>query len=358
MIKCVRQHVLTKEEAVMTITEIAKKSGVSIGTVDRVLHNRGKVSEKTKLAVEVVIEKYGYTPNPLARTLKKNKPFVIGVLMPPPGTGSGYWQMIFKGMKEAESELSAFGIKLEFEYFDRTEYGSMTKASQRLFEKNLQALITVPIVPQEAEEIFSHIEIPYIFVDSPLPRANPVITIAQNPYRGGQCAGHIMKLLKGSGKFSVLRFYKDSYNLLERLRGFTDYFKNDTNCQVIETISPNGTNQVIFNFLDNLFKSEPEINGIFATHTEGFIIGQYLSYTNRKNKVALISYDMQEQNRNGLMTGNIDCVISQRPEYQGYTSVNEIFKSKVLLQEIPQRIFVPIDVIFKENAGEYNPIKL
>ncbi len=58
------------------------------------------------------------------------------------------------------------------------------------------------------------------------------------------------------------------------------------------------------------------------------------------------------------MTGNIDCVISQRPEYQGYTSVNEIFKSKVLLQEIPQRIFVPIDVIFKENAGEYNPIKL
>ena len=128
MIKCVRQHVLTKEEAVMTITERAKKAGVSIGTVDRVLHNRGKVSEKTRLAVEAVIEKYGYTPNPLARTLKKNKPFVIGVLMPPPGTGSGYWQMIFKGMKEAESELSAFGIKLEFEYFDRTEYGSMTKA--------------------------------------------------------------------------------------------------------------------------------------------------------------------------------------------------------------------------------------
>ena len=119
MIKCVRQHVLTKEEAVMTMTEIAKKSGVSIGTVDRVLHNRGKVSEKTKLAVEAVIEKYGYTPNPLARTLKKNKPFVIGVLMPPPGSGSGYWQMIFKGMKEAESELSAFGIKLEFEYFQR-----------------------------------------------------------------------------------------------------------------------------------------------------------------------------------------------------------------------------------------------
>ena len=59
MLKCVRQHVLTKEEAVMTITEIAKKSGVSIGTVDRVLHNRGKVSEKTKLAVEAVIEKYG-----------------------------------------------------------------------------------------------------------------------------------------------------------------------------------------------------------------------------------------------------------------------------------------------------------
>ena len=30
----------------MTISEIAKKAGVSIGTVDRVLHQRGRVAEK------------------------------------------------------------------------------------------------------------------------------------------------------------------------------------------------------------------------------------------------------------------------------------------------------------------------
>ena len=82
MLKCVRQHVLTKEEAVMTITEIAKKSGVSIGTVDRVLHNRGKVSEKTKEKVMELVKQSGFCPNETARTMAAGKSRLIAVILP------------------------------------------------------------------------------------------------------------------------------------------------------------------------------------------------------------------------------------------------------------------------------------
>lgn len=338
----------------MTITEIAQMAGVSIGTVDRVLHKRGRVAEKTRQSIEAVIEEYGYSPNPIARRLKQNEPFLIGVLMPPPDSGSGYWATILHGMKEAEATLQPFGITLIYEYFDRTEHGSLLQEAQKLLCNPIQALILAPIVPDEVLTLTAKLTaIPYVFVDSPLPKAAALTTIAQNPYQGGLCAGHIMKLLKGSGQFAVLRMYEDAYNLCERQRGFCDYFLHDAGSTVIESICHAQSNEGICNFLDELFAVYPDINGIFVTHTEGYIVGQYLCYSNRKNQVALISYDMQKQNTYGLLNGNIDCIISQRPEYQGYNSVYEIYKSSFLSQRRPQMISVPIDILFKENASDY-----
>ena len=47
----------TGEESMITIKEIAKEAGVSIGTVDRVLHNRGRVSREAQEKVNAVVEK-------------------------------------------------------------------------------------------------------------------------------------------------------------------------------------------------------------------------------------------------------------------------------------------------------------
>lgn len=43
----------------MKISEIAKAAGVSVGTVDRVLHNRGRVSKETKANIEKIIKENG-----------------------------------------------------------------------------------------------------------------------------------------------------------------------------------------------------------------------------------------------------------------------------------------------------------
>ncbi|MDR0598748.1 MAG: helix-turn-helix domain-containing protein, partial [Treponema sp.] len=48
----------------MTVKEIAELAGVSIGTVDRVLHKRGRVSAATRETIEAIIEEYQFTPNP------------------------------------------------------------------------------------------------------------------------------------------------------------------------------------------------------------------------------------------------------------------------------------------------------
>ena len=57
----------------VTIRQIAEESGVSRGTVDRVLNNRGKVRPEVEERVRKVAEELGYNPNLLGRALIKMK---------------------------------------------------------------------------------------------------------------------------------------------------------------------------------------------------------------------------------------------------------------------------------------------
>ncbi len=45
------------------IKDIARLAGVSAGTVDRVLHNRGNVSTEARRAIEAVFREVDYRPN-------------------------------------------------------------------------------------------------------------------------------------------------------------------------------------------------------------------------------------------------------------------------------------------------------
>ena len=54
---------MNKECNKVTINDVARVAGVSKGTVDRVLHNRGEVSAKSKDKVLKVIEELGFKPN-------------------------------------------------------------------------------------------------------------------------------------------------------------------------------------------------------------------------------------------------------------------------------------------------------
>ena len=78
-----------------TIKDIAELSGVSKGTVDRVLHGRGKVSEKALKSVEKVLKEIDYQPNPMARSLKNNKIYTICVILPDPEQDA-YWIPCFQ----------------------------------------------------------------------------------------------------------------------------------------------------------------------------------------------------------------------------------------------------------------------
>lgn len=65
-----------------SIKDVAREAGVSIATVSRVLNGIDVVNDETKKKVLDTIEKLGYRPNILARSLKTHKSSTIGIIIP------------------------------------------------------------------------------------------------------------------------------------------------------------------------------------------------------------------------------------------------------------------------------------
>jgi LacI family transcriptional regulator len=83
------------------IKDIAKMANVSVGTVDRVLHNRGEVSLETRKQVMSIVDQLGYTPNLIAKSLALKKNHEIAVLIPSSANDNPYWDMPLSGIKQA-----------------------------------------------------------------------------------------------------------------------------------------------------------------------------------------------------------------------------------------------------------------
>ncbi len=336
----------------MTISEIAKLANVSIGTVDRVLHKRGRVAPATITKVMTIVEDYGYQPNTFARNLKLNKEFHIGVLLPLLHSEYGYWNLIYDGVLKAAKELSPLAVSISVAEFDRSNPESFLENGEKLMQEKPDAILMAPVLPDASRTFLAkHPEIDYAFIDSPLPNSHPVSSVVQDPFRGGYMAGRMMHLLSPQeGTYLTIQTHKTAFNSLERARGFTSYFADKPSYKMLELEMQ--TTSGGENFIEQAYREHADLRGIFVVNDAVHRIADFVSFLGRKSQTTLIGYDLIDQNRKAMQSGKVDCLISQRPNFQGYTAVYQLYR-KEMLDQVPDRtICVPIDIVLPENLTE------
>ena len=91
-------------------------SGVSAGTVDRVLHNRGDVSVSSREKVQKVLDEIDYHPNMFAIGLAAKKHYHI-VCIIPYYIEHDYWYAVAAGIDRAAQELRPFNVGVSYLYY-------------------------------------------------------------------------------------------------------------------------------------------------------------------------------------------------------------------------------------------------
>lgn len=108
------------------IKDIAERAGVSVGTVDRVLHNRPNVSKPAREKVEKALKEMKYQPNVYASALAYNKSYTFYMLIPQ-HESEAYWEEIEQGAKKAIEVRRDFHIDVKIMYYERFNNDSFEK---------------------------------------------------------------------------------------------------------------------------------------------------------------------------------------------------------------------------------------
>lgn len=343
----------------MTIKEIARLANVSLGTVDRVIHDRGKVSPKTKKKILEILEYADYQPNIYARGLVLNKSFTIAALVPSFEAGE-YWEIPQQGIMNGAHELKRFGMLVEVFNFDQNSSESFIQQAEKVIDLKPDGVILAPVINFEAVKFtlkLKCLKIPLTIIDSNIANSGALSFIGQDAYQSGKLAAKLLRLeILGSGSISVISIKNnENHNktLQKRIEGFKDYFLDS---EVINEISLREFNihQQSKDWKETLRQacSVKNTAGIFVPSSKVHFVAEVLEEL--KLNIKLVGNDLIDNNIFYLKNGIINFLICQRPENQGYIALNALYKFLVLKQDIQKEKYLPLDIVTKENLLYYN----
>ncbi|MFC0078080.1 substrate-binding domain-containing protein [Flavobacterium procerum] len=345
---------LKNRNAIITIKQIAALAGVSAGTVDRIIHNRGQVAQETVDKVNAIIEEHDYKRNILASNLALNKKFRFAVFLPH-YENLEYWRSQIEGIMEAEEEYSKFGIMLDYFFYD-FDVASFKEAIKEVLEYECDALLFAPIFYEESVRFLKEFEkknVPVVMIDSDI-KSSDHAYVGQDAFQSGYLAGRLISFAEKNERqvliFKIAREIESTSVYLQRIDGFYSYFNDHqeiTNFKFSEiTIKDSGINQMNLEMFSG-------INSIFVPNSRAYIVAQFLEENNIKG-LRIIGYDLLNENIDYLNKGIIDFLINQRPEKQGYLGINYLYKKLVLQEETDRTNYIPLEIIVKEN---YSPAR-
>ncbi|MFK5972497.1 MAG: LacI family DNA-binding transcriptional regulator [Flavobacteriaceae bacterium] len=337
-----------------TIKDIARLAGVSKGTVDRVLHNRGKVSKRASEKVERILKEIDYQPNPIAQNLKNNKVYRISVLMPS-ANDDPYWAPAHYGIQKAAKEFKPFGIIVEEFFYYPYDETSFHEKSMKALDPAPDALLMVPFFQKEAGLIFEKcqkLNIPVALFDNYIKSLKGKVFIGQDMYQSGRVAASLVdKIIDFKARIAIVHINMEPHMELKE-KGFIHYFEQKGSTHLITTHIFN--TESLANFENDtriFFKNNPTISAVFITNSKTYLLKKVLERIEKK--VVVVGYDLIEQNIKCLKEGTIDFLIHQKPERQAYLGVWYLAEYFLFGKEIPAQELLPIDIITSENVQYY-----
>jgi LacI family transcriptional regulator len=341
----------------LTVKEIARLAGVSIGTVDRVLHDRGSVSADTRARIEEIVAARSYRPNLLARHLSLNRSYLLRVILPRADQDSGYWGVCRKGIEAAMEELAAYRVSVRIDEFDRYDREGFQALLEFLATEPGDGLLVAPVLPDQLRPALERLdpELPYVFFDGSIEGARPVVSIGQDALRAGHLAGRLMSLLSPQGRPLVaVNAHAEDRHIGLRIDGFRSFF-SDTSPErqiLVRSCFDIERGESCERFLSGLFSECPDLGGILVANASGHLVGRWLVRRGTKVGCAVVCWDLVPPNAEALRSGAVDCLLSQRPYEQGRRGLERLFKAVVhgeWSEEDEEEETAPLDVYFEEN---------
>jgi LacI family transcriptional regulator len=317
---------------------IAEMANVSIGTVDRALHERPGIKEATRQHILQIARQIGYTPNLAARSLSIAKSSArVGVCIP--REIHFFYDQLWSGVLDEARRVGQLGIQFMNRPIQTLGEGD-TAVFKELVKGGVDGIILTAGNPRDLTPLINDAEAKGIRVvcvstDAPESRRSSIICV--EPSLNGSLAGELMgKLVPPDSRVAVVAGMLTTEDHRKKTDGFSEAFpRHCAGGEVESVIEGHEDEEESFEKTSDLLRRVPSLAGLYVNTVNCLPVCRALAAQGLAGKVKLITTDLFAEMSPYFEEGTITASIYQQPHRQGQLAV------RVMADNLTNRIHFP-----------------
>ena len=340
--------------AALTLKDIAREAGVSLATVDRVLHNRPGVRPDTVRRVQDTIARNAFQPHVAAAELRSRpRPHRFAFVMP--SGPNPFMQQIQSYLGEMSTWLSAPPDQVcemvATDVFDPSVLAASLEALSGDCDGVAVVALDHPGVRAAIDDLVDvGTKVVTLVSDVPSSRRHHYVGI--DNIAAGRTAGALVGRLVGekSGKVAIVAGSQGLRDHAERIFGFNQVMASEfPDLAVLPVLEGRDEDDRSERLLARLLGRHADIVGLYnvGAGTQG--VASALSEAGRDRRMVFVAHDITALTRRLLLQGAMDAAISQNPGHEARAAVRVLLalaRGEPILREQEK---IRIDIVMRDN---------
>jgi LacI family transcriptional regulator len=308
------------------IKEIARRLGVSTGTVDRALHGRPGINALTRQRVLKMAETLGYRPNLAARFLKTQRQMVFSVNLP--AEISFFFNAVREGVEQASAPFES-AVRVAFRTYPRLGEGD-AEAFEEALAEGANGIIIAPGHPSEIKPLIRKAakrNIPVVCVATDAPGTERLTTVSADPYTNGAVAAELLcRFRSRPGPVAVVTGFLDTADHAEKLRGFKAVVKRLCPSTAVEVIQDREDAREGAARMMELLARHPDLTAVYASTANSLPVLRAVQDAGQMGKLTIITTDLFPELVPLIRSGSVVATMYQRPLSQGRIAFESLYR--------------------------------
>ena len=310
------------------IREIAESLGISIGTVDRALHNRPGIKEETRRRILQRAKALGYRPNLAARFLSSQKQLRIGVNLP--REIASFFDLVREGILEAVRSVETSDVKVIHRSYPGLGDGEEEALAEALAD-DLHGLIMVPGQPVTLAPLLKKAAergLPVVCVNTDAPEVEHLVTVCVDSLTTGSLVGELMgRFLAGKGRVMVVTGQLGTIDHAQKVAGFRRALSEMwPDLRIAAVVEAHDHEPEAYEKSRQVLTTTPDIAGVYVSTVNSVPVLRAIEDVGLAGRATVITSDLFPALAPLIESGRVAATMYQRPSIQGQLAFRALYK--------------------------------
>lgn len=340
-----------------TLKDIAAMAGVSAGTVDRALHDRGRVNPLVAERIKKIAKELGYRPNQIAKGLSRRKDNLrITIILHIRRTNT-FFEDVLVGIKQGYDELVDYGVSVDIKFSADFNADDQLANIDRALEEKTNGIIIVPICDERISarlEDVARSGIPVVFLTNLIEGVSYSSFVGCDYELSGQIAAGLLHLCAPQGgRLLVLIPSLAMYGHRLRLRGLTGTLESEyPSIRLQECVELSSDEISDYRLTSRKLAEHPDTDLIICPGAFGTGCLTAMRDAGFFGRAKIIAYDCSRMINKALEERAVMAIIAQQPSLQGYTAMKTMFSILTGAGDIERDNYIKTRILLREHWKE------